>query len=225
MLADVLFGHDELDKETSPAPHPRLLAVASSDAPVTPMFAFVRMPGFDDAHPDTVAAFRELTQHLGEQCFEAPLPRAYDDAVQLRERINFAEMAHAWHRYDRAGAALSEVTRKALEAGRATTAKDYLAALDWQKVLGAGIAEIFERADAILCPAAPGPAPEGLASTGSAIFNGLWTWLGLPAVTLPLLEAGNGLPMGVQLVGRRGDDGRLLRTARWLSLHLARSEG
>ncbi|MEL7462356.1 MAG: amidase family protein, partial [Pseudomonadota bacterium] len=70
--------------------------------------------------------------------------------------------------------------------------------------------------DVILCPAAPGPAPEGLASTGNAIFNGLWTYLGTPAITLPLFEAENDLPMGVQLVGPRGNDARLLRSARWL---------
>ncbi len=116
------------------------------------------------------------------------------------------------------------MTRSALEAGRAVTAGDYLAALDWQTVLRAGVDEILERCDAILCPAALGPAPEGLSSTGSSIFNGLWTYLGLPAITQPLLEASNGLPMGVQLVGRRDDDARLLRTARWLSDHLAQGD-
>jgi Asp-tRNA(Asn)/Glu-tRNA(Gln) amidotransferase A subunit family amidase len=130
-------------------------------------------------------------------------------------------MANAYHRYDRPEAGLARVTRAALDAGRAITARDYLAALDWQIVLRAGIEEILERCDAIICPAAPGPAPADLSSTGSSIFNGLWTYLGLPAITLPLLEAGNGLPMGVQLVGRRDDDARLLRTARWLTRHLA----
>ena len=79
---------------------------------------------------------------------------------------------------------------------------------------------VFARCDAILCPSAPGPAPEGLDDTGNAIFNGLWTLSGMPAVTLPVFTADNGLPMGVQLVGRRGDDARLLRTARWLATHL-----
>ena len=100
-------------------------------------------------------------------------------------------------------------------------ARDYIAALDWPEALNAGLEEILSRCDAILAPAAPGPAPEGLASTGSPIFNGLWTLCGVPAVTLPLLQSSDGLPIGVQLVGRRGDDARLLRTARWLMERIA----
>ena len=76
---------------------------------------------------------------------------------------------------------------------------------------------MFERADVILTPAALGPAPAGLASTGSAVFNGLWSLLGTPAVTVPLFESEEGLPMGVQLVAARHMDGRLLRSARWLT--------
>ena len=83
-------------------------------------------------------------------------------------------------------------------------------------MLNAALEEIFERCDAILCPAAPGPAPRDVETTGDPVFNGLWTFCGLPAITLPLLTASNGMPMGVQLVGADGNDARLLRTARWL---------
>jgi Asp-tRNA(Asn)/Glu-tRNA(Gln) amidotransferase A subunit family amidase len=78
--------------------------------------------------------------------------------------------------------------------------------------------ELFEqRYDAILTPAAPGTAPKGLASTGDPSFCTLWTLTGMPAVSLPLLEGTNGLPLGVQLVGPRNGDARLLRTGRWLA--------
>lgn len=161
---------------------------------------------------------RELTTALGEQCFEATLPSVFDEAPLIRERINFAEMAKCCFAYERRGRdVLGEETLAAIDAGKAVLARDYLAALDWPHILNAALGPVFDRCDAILTPATPGPAPSGLGSTGSSIFNGIWTLCGTPAITLPLLEAENGLPMGAQLVGRRGDDARLLRTARWLA--------
>jgi Asp-tRNA(Asn)/Glu-tRNA(Gln) amidotransferase A subunit family amidase len=103
-----------------------------------------------------------------------------------------------------------------VEQGRQIAATEYLASLDWRNILYAGLEEIFERYDAILTPAATGEAPAGLDSTGSSAFNVLWSLAGVPAITLPLLSGAHGLPVGVQLIGPRGGDGRLLRTARWL---------
>ena len=68
-------------------------------------------------------------------------------------------------------------------------------------------------------------APAGLDSTGNPAFCALWTYCGTPAVTLPLMEGPNGLPVGVQLIGPRGDDARLLRTARWLAGRVADGGG
>ena len=217
LLADALFGHDEADPATAPAPAPRLLDIAREAPPLNPVFAFVRPPGWDRAAPELVAAFEELVAALGEQVFEVPLPSAFDGAADQRRRINLAEMARHYYRYGRDGAdKLGPETLAALAEGNAIAARDYLTALDWRQVLTAGLSEIFGRCDAILCPAATGPAPEGLGSTGDAIFNGLWTYCGTPAVTVPLLTSANGLPMGVQLVGEKHNDARLLRTANWL---------
>jgi Asp-tRNA(Asn)/Glu-tRNA(Gln) amidotransferase A subunit family amidase len=67
--------------------------------------------------------------------------------------------------------------------------------------------------DLWLAPAAPGPAPEGIGSTGDPIMNLPWTYLGLPTVTLPAAFARNGLPLGLQMVGKWMEDGKLLRWA------------
>ncbi|MBM4297349.1 MAG: amidase, partial [Deltaproteobacteria bacterium] len=84
--------------------------------------------------------------------------------------------------------------------------------------------ELFEqRYDAILSAAAAGPAPKGLSSTGDPSFCTLWTYCGMPCVTLPLLQSSDGLPIGVELVGPRGGDARLLRTARWLAAKMAQT--
>ena len=80
---------------------------------------------------------------------------------------------------------------------------DYLAALESRKELYATVEDIIMQHGQILTPAAPGPAPKGLASTGDPVFCAFWTYL------------------GVQLIGVRRDDGRLLRSARWLARQLA----
>lgn len=224
LLAEVLAGHDPADPATQPVPMPRMLSVAQSRAPVTPVFGFARLPGWEQADPQMVAATEELVSLLGDQCFEVPLPN-FDEIAAVRQRINFAEMAKCYYGLERRGRDLmSDKLKAAVDEGKTVPARDYIAALDWREVMNAGLEVVFARCDAILCPAALGPAPEGLDDTGSAIFNGLWTLGGMPAVTLPLFTAENGLPMGLQLVGRRGDDARLLRTARWLATHLESME-
>jgi Asp-tRNA(Asn)/Glu-tRNA(Gln) amidotransferase A subunit family amidase len=121
---------------------------------------------------------------------------------------------------DRLSARLKEM----LAEGRAVPAPDYAAAVRGRERYAAGIDAVFEHFDVIVTPAVRGEAPEGLGSTGDPVFCTPWTYLGLPALTLPLLVGSHGLPIGVQLVGRRDDDGRLLRTARWLVERLRREQ-
>ena len=62
------------------------------------------------------------------------------------------------------------------------------------------LGNVFKKFDAIITPAAPGQAPRDLMNTGSAIFNGYWTMMGVPAISLPLLSGKEGLPIGVQVI-------------------------
>jgi Asp-tRNA(Asn)/Glu-tRNA(Gln) amidotransferase A subunit family amidase len=117
---------------------------------------------------------------------------------------------------------LSDQLRAQLERGRNVRAIDYQRALSRIAPIHESFVELFEqRYDAILTPAASGAAPEGLSSTGDPVFCTLWTLCGMPAISLPLLQGANGLPLGVQLVGPRNGDARLLRTARWLAAQIA----
>lgn len=222
LLAEPLFGADPADPAAVLQAPPGLLSIAATPPPVTPTLALVELPGFAEAHPDMRAGLAELAESLAPQIWSTTLPRLFNDAVATRGLINDAEMAHHYRGYAARGwDRLSDPIRAAITRGRAVSAPDFLAARDMAPVFAAGLDEILTRADAILVPAAPGPAPEGLASTGDSIFNGLFTMTGHPAITLPLLQDARGLPMGVQLIGRRGEDGRLLRTARWLEALMA----
>ncbi len=216
LLADALAGHDPADSATQLAPSPRLLEAARTDPPVTPAIAFVKGPAWNEADPETQRAFADLANALGAACEEVVLPQIFDEAAQAALTLMRVGIARNYRPYlERGREQLSSSMRGAIEDGLRITAVDHMAALDWQPTLNAGLEQLFGRYDAIVTPAAPGEAPSA-DTTGNPAFNTLWSFCGVPAISLPLLRGPNGLPVGVQLVGRRGEDARLLRTARWL---------
>jgi Asp-tRNA(Asn)/Glu-tRNA(Gln) amidotransferase A subunit family amidase len=218
LLVDALAGNDPGDPDSSTAPPPRLLDTAMTDPPVTPALAFVKTPAWQRAEPETREAFAELVDALKHACQEVTLPEPFSEAAEAQKKLMLAGIARNYDRYyERGRDRLSAGMQTMIEEGRGVSAVDYLAALDWRNALHAGLEPLFDRYDAIVTPAAPGEAPHGLDSTGDPAFNGLWTFCGVPALTLPLMQGPRGLPLGVQVVGRRGEDGRLLRTARWLT--------
>ncbi len=217
LLVDVIAGHDDGDPQSVCAAAPQLLATAQSRPPVKPSFAFVRTPVWQKAEEDVREGLRELAETLGDRIQEVDLPEPFERAHAWQRTINLAEMARFFARYfNQDPQLLSDRLRGMIEEGAATNAVDYICALDGMSRLNAGLSRVFDRFDAIVTPAAPGEAPVGQA-TGDPAFSTIWTYCGVPAITLPLLTGSSGMPIGVQLVGRLHDDGRLLRTARWLS--------
>ena len=77
--------------------------------------------------------------------------------------------------------------------------------------------QFFHDYDAILTPSANGEPTKGLQSTGDPIFSTVWTYCGMPTISLPLLQGANKLPIGIQLVSSLYDDERLFRNASWLT--------
>jgi Asp-tRNA(Asn)/Glu-tRNA(Gln) amidotransferase A subunit family amidase len=217
LLAEAMVGFDAEDPDTRPVARPPLAAVAASEPPLPPRFAFVKSPAWQHADATTQAAFAELVEHLGEAAPDVELGPSFDRAIDFQRVVMEVEMAHNLHRdYEQGAAQLSAPLRGLIERGRAQPAVAYTAALAGSAPLNATLDSVFDEYDAILTPAAPGEAPRGLDSTGNPVFCSIWTYLGTPAITLPLLHSEAGLPLGVQLVGRRGNDARLLRSARWL---------
>ena len=217
LICESLVGHDAADPDTRPRARPEFRRLAAAEPPLPPLLAFARTPLWDRTDPDLREAFAELVEHLGERVVELDLPSITNHALDWHRTIMEAEMAaNLDAEWTRGRDRLSASLRSQLERGRALTAFDYQQALARIPLVNAGFEEIFERCDAILTPAAPGAAPKGLQATGDPSFCTLWTLAGMPAISLPLMQAENGLPIGVQLVGPRGSDARLLRTARWL---------
>jgi Asp-tRNA(Asn)/Glu-tRNA(Gln) amidotransferase A subunit family amidase len=215
--AETIIGFDEGDPDTRPRARPPLVRVASEEPPLPPRLAFVRTPKWDMAEAETREAFDELVEHLGDRVAEFTLPESAREAWDWHRTVMEGDFAASFEReYDEGRDRLSDSLRGQIERGRAVAALAYLKALARVPILNEGFSELFDRFDAILTPATTGTAPRGLASTGDPVFCTLWTFCGMPAVSLPLMQGANGLPLGVQLVATRGDDARLLRTARWL---------
>ena len=84
------------------------------------------------------------------------------------------------------------------------------------------LVDIFGDIDVLLTFSAPGAPPKGLASTGDPRFNRLWTLMGVPCVSIPAYVADGGLPVGVQVIARFGDDAGALAAARFVEEALAR---
>jgi Asp-tRNA(Asn)/Glu-tRNA(Gln) amidotransferase A subunit family amidase len=217
LLAEMLVGHDPQDQATRPRAAPPLRAMAAAEAPLPPTLAWLPTPFWDRVAPDAQAAYGELVELLAGRIANFELPASAAEAVAWHKLVMEAEIAGSFELdYERGRDQLSDSLRAQIERGRQVTAVAHRAALARVPVLGAAMDDLFDHFDAFVTPSALGTAPEGLGSTGDPLMCTLWTYLGLPTLNLPLLHGENGLPIGVQLVGRRGGDARLLRTARWL---------
>ncbi len=217
LLAEVLAGHDANDSATRLRATPPLCRLAASEVPLPPTLAWVETPFWDRVAPDAQQAFGELIELLKGRIAPFELPASAADAVGWHTLVMEAEIAGSFElEYERGRDQLSASLRSQIERGLAVTAVAHRQALARIPLLQGSFDTVFEHYDAILTPATLGTAPQGLEATGDPLMCTLWTFLGMPCLSLPLLHGENGLPIGVQLVGRKGNDARLLRTARWL---------
>jgi amidase len=194
----------------------------NSDAPSPqspPRLGLCAGPSWANAAPESTAAVEQVAAAVadaGAAVVSFELPGATAQLRDARICINSYERARglAWewqHHRD----LISPAFQETLAAGWEISYEAYLAAVarvtSWRRWLD----DAFAGIDAILTPAVNGVADKGLDSTGDPAFQELWTLLHAPAISLPLHESG-GLPVGVQLVGRRHGGSALLRTASWV---------
>jgi Asp-tRNA(Asn)/Glu-tRNA(Gln) amidotransferase A subunit family amidase len=112
--------------------------------------------------------------------------------------------------------AISDRLRARIALGRAMARAEYLTALRLGEECRAELPAVFAKVDVLLAPCVNGEAPHGLSDTGDPSFQTIWTILHTPALSLPVHRGPNGLPVAIQLVGQRYEDGALLACARWV---------
>jgi Asp-tRNA(Asn)/Glu-tRNA(Gln) amidotransferase A subunit family amidase len=225
LLFDAMSAFDAADTDMRPGEKPSLVAALAEAAPRVPRFAFVRSPAWPQAEPAMRDAFEAFAGSFGARAeiVEMTLPSEFEGILRLPQIVQFYDIARNYGPIADANPdRVSEKLKEVIAEGRTFSAADYAAARADQDSLYDILKPALADYDAILTPAATGPALRGLAGTGSPMFNALWTYLGMPCISLPLLTVEN-LPVGVQLVSTRGRDGHLLRTADWMLREHART--
>ena len=216
LITDSLSIADPGDPQSYRGSRGSLREALAQPVPSPPRFAFLETPAWDLASAGAQKAITDVADSLGNACAKETPPAPFDRILDLHGAIFAAENAHYYGAYLRERPELlSDKIRARMTATYDVPARDYIAALTERDVIYGSIEALLSRYDAILCLPAAGPAPRGFESTGDPAFNSPWTYLGVPCVSLPRLTV-EGMPLGVQLVGARGAEGRLMRTARWL---------
>ena len=174
-----------------------------------PRIAVVRTPVWDEASNDARAHFDAWTRILG---FEnrVDLGDPFHDAVDCQRTILDSNLAaNLGAAYGSRPLEMMSMTRSRVRAGLAISASTFIRVTARVEEQKARLRALFRDQDALLTLAAPGEAPLGLSSTGNAVFSAIWTLMGVPSISLPLLEGENGLPIGVQVIGAWRADAKL----------------
>lgn len=198
---------------------PADLAIEPSRAPKLALCRSREWSAADATTLDRIEALSDDLRQGGASVDEFFLPDAFDGLVDALWTVLIYETARAlsWERLnhqDLCSPKLLEILKRA----EALTEDEYAEALALGDRCRRSFDQLLQEAavDAVLFPAATGEAPQGLDNTGDPVLNGSWTFLHAPCATLPVLAGPSGLPLGLQLVGQRGADQRLLSACRWI---------
>ena len=211
LFAGAVSGRDLGDPDTRPGTAPRI--------------GICRSPTWDAAAPETRALLSRVTESLsraGAAVIHRELPQSFNALNEAHPIIMNSESARAlgWelaHRPDQLSEGLRERMAFGLNQPESAIRNAYAVFESTQRAFP----DAMDGLDILVTPSAPGEAPKGLEWTGDPAFNSIWTSLHVPCVTVPAGTGPNGLPLGIQIVGRQGDDRAVLAWARWVESAIA----
>jgi len=224
-----LMGPDPRDEATVMKGPEKILRVPLEPLAAAPRLAVVRTQKWPLASEAQKANFEGAVNQLreaGAHVREVNLPKLFDDAwentivIQARDAVRSFLSIESRHRIR-----LSPHLIELLDHGHRVTPEQYNRARNRRDEYRRWLDNVFERNDAIVTVPATGEAPEGLANTGDASFDLLWTQAGMPAVTIPSGFGPRGLPLGIQIVGRYREDQSALQAAAWTEATLGFKPG
>ena len=216
-ISQEIIKRDTEDRSTVPFASGNFLNIAKEDPPFDPRFIFFKTDMWKNLDKETIKIFEKFVKEQGSNVEIHDTPSYFKDIMKYHKIIHETDMAYAFSDYYKNFKnKLGKELVKAIERGQNYKSRDYIEAVENRDYFYKIFSEVFNDYHAILTPAASGVAPKGLKSTGSPEFSTIWTFLGMPSISLPLLSGSNNLPLGVQVVGEKFDDARLMRTANWI---------
>ncbi len=190
----------------------------------TPRIAMCATHEWPLADVDTRLAMQQAATrlaHAGVPVRDVQTPMLFSQLLQVQKEIMAYELARSLsHERLRHADKLSDKLQALLDEGMRIAPERHWANIQLAYSARAKVSSAFGDSEAWLAPSAIGEAPATLEQTGDPVFGRIWTLLGLPCVHLPFTTGQSGMPVGLQLVGRYGDDRVVLRIARWLMQHL-----
>ena len=217
MLAKVLIKKDKFDPATIHYSTENILNETKKGPLFEPKFIFYKTDHWKIIDKKSKESFEYFIKSFKKNIEIFDTPSYFQDIHKYHQIIHETDLANNFSVYfKKFKKKLSKYMQDAITRGNKYSAKEYAEAIDFMKRSYESYQEVFEDYHGVLSPSSPGVAPKGLKSTGTAEFNKVWSYLGTPCISLPLLEGENNLPLGVQLIGDKYDDHRFLGVAKWL---------
>lgn len=193
----------------------------------TPRIAMCHTHEWPHAEEDTHKAFEHAARTLaqaGMPVRELQLPLLFSQLLQAQKEIMAFDLVRSLaHERLRLPHQLSDNLNAVLQSGLEMPIERHYANLQLAQSARGMVSNAFGAFEVLLAPSAIGEAPPTLSQTGDPVFGRVWTLLGLPCVHLPFFSGRTGMPVGLQLVGRHGEDKVVLRIAHWLMQRLRTS--
>ena len=208
LIASIILSYDENDYDMIKDYHFQNHSISNlKDF----KFAFVKGPAWKYGDEDMKKTFENFIKSINLRIDQIQLPSVFEKAVDSHITImNGGIRSSLYKHYNENKLKLHPYTIERIENGSSLSASDYIDAIQNAKKMSLELKNVFSKYDAIITPAATGQAPRDLSTTGNAVFNGYWTMLGVPAISLPLLKGKDDLPIGAQVIAPWKEDNKLL---------------
>ena len=217
LLAKVLIKKDKFDSASVYYSAENMLLETKKGPLFEPKFIFYKTEHWKLIEKKSREAFEYFIKSFKKNIEIFDTPSYFKDIHKYHQIIYETDLANNFGLYfKKYKKKLSKPMQDAIVKGNKHSAKEYAEAIDFMKRSYESYEEVFEDYHGVLSPSSPGIAPKTLKSTGTAEFNKVWSYLGTPCISLPLLQGDSKMPLGIQLIGAKFDDHRFLGVANWL---------